>query len=380
MDHQPPRIDFALIGHQDSWQKTGALVNRMRLDEGMPRLSLSQVMEIYPYIPPRPLFELNVVSARGRTVKGVYIDTFIPPVSPDPSGQSKQPGSSHVFSHLQKVKEACDSAASLGAPIVALGGLTSILLEANAASFQQIGNSTFTTGNTLTAAFIVRGVESACRQLAQPLSKARLLIIGSTGDIGSACVRYFSGKVSTILLHARQPGPLRTQALALLANGQPAIYSTRLEDLLPTADKVISAASSSVRLPSFCLLPKHAIVCDAGYPKNLDRDFTGGAWLFSGGLGQVTHGFTTDPAYYKDLYDWHLPKLAHGCLLEAVVLAMEKQPVAFSSGRGNITVDAMENILQLADRHGIRPAPINTNHYEQHSERTGSIIQADLYP
>jgi len=74
--------------------------------------------------------------------------------------------------------------------------------------------------------------------------------------------------------------------------------------------------------------------------------------------GQIRAGYRFRPAYYHRSYGFPLPDIIHGCLLEAMVLAMEGQRVAYSSGRGHITVEKMEHILRLAGEHGITPAPL----------------------
>ena len=377
MDHQPAGIDFAFIGHQDSWVKVQQLVNSIRIENAQSALSIPQIKEIYPYIPSRPLFEIDACSTRGGWVKGIYIDTFIPPDELD---------ATHLHANIKKVKEACACAVRMKAPIVALGGLTSIVLECGSTSFKQIENTFFTTGNTLTAAFIVKAVENACRQTGIHLSSANVLIIGSTGDIGSACVNYFAGKAARILLNARQPMPLQKQASHLLSVAQQSGWSTDLNDLLPQADVVICSASSLIQNCDASLLPAHAIICDAGYPKNLSDSFLHeGRKLFSGGLGLVKGSFQTQPSHYKNFYRFPVNDIAHGCLLEAIVLAMEKKNIAYSSGRGNITVRAMEEIYALANHHGIETAPqfdnisswgisAQNNHYERITERTSTTF------
>ncbi|HXB95364.1 MAG TPA: hypothetical protein VNU70_09405 [Puia sp.] len=363
-------IDFALIGHQVSWERIVFLTNRMRREEGLDGLPLSSIRPMFRHIPPRPLFGIELMSATGETVRGVYIETFIAPDECDPA---------HLYPNIARVKEACAIAARLGAPITALGGLTSIVLETGASSLKQIGQHYFTTGNTLTAAFVANSIEDACRKSGRSLSEATLLVIGSTGDIGSACVRWFTHRVKKILLHARQPGPLRAQADALQSDGQPAIvapggkpisWSTDLKTLLPQASIVIAAASTTIDPAYGTLLPDDAIVCDAGYPANIGKTFTPRSPVFPGGLGVLPNDFTTDPAWFRPFYRLAGPRQVHGCLLEAVVLALEKKASAYSSGRGHITIAAMEDIFGLAARHGITPAmlfrPTETNPIYEH--------------
>lgn len=377
MDHQSACINFTFIGHQDSWAKVHELVGNIRMENNLAPLSIEQIKEIYSYIPPRPLFEIDFFSAQGASVKGVYIETFI---SPD------ELNAAHLYKNIGKVKNACACAARMKVPIVALGGLTSIVLESGSSSFTQIENTFFTTGNTLTAAFIVKGVEGALKQTGISLSSVSILIIGSTGDIGSACVTYFTGKVERILLNARQQAPLEKQAYSLLSMGQQSVWSTALNDLLPFADVVICVASSLVQNGDLSLLPAHAIICDAGYPKNLGNLFLNKEnKLFLGGLGLAKEGFQTHPSCYKNFYRFPFNNVVHGCLLEAVVLAMAKKNLAYSAGRGHISKQAMEEIYALADQHEIKIAPrfdtINcwstspqTNHHENITTGTGTAF------
>ncbi|WP_332910524.1 hypothetical protein [Algoriphagus boritolerans] len=91
--------------------------------------------------------------------------------------------------------------------VVALGGFTSIILESGGANLQAIQGTKFTTGNTLTAALIADSLVKACQKWNQPLKDSTLLIIGSTGDIGSACVRYFSNKVKKNTPYCQKSSP-----------------------------------------------------------------------------------------------------------------------------------------------------------------------------
>jgi predicted amino acid dehydrogenase len=102
----------------------------------------------------------------------------------------------------------------------------------------------------------------------------------------------------------------------------------------------------------------NALVCDAGYPKNLSPDAeTSRATIFFGGLGQTTGGMTFDPDLHGILNRHPFPDVAHGCLLEGIALALEGRFEPFSRGRGAITPKLVEEIETIAARHGIYRAP-----------------------
>src|SRR5215210_3900154 len=127
--------------------------------------------------------------------------------------------------------------------------------------------------------------------------------------------------------------------MKLKDNGLQAQSSTDITTLLPQADLIIAITSSTIQnfYPSLC--KKDVIICDAGYPKNLVFDL-GDAFkdrLFCGGMGHVKGGYQFTPAIHHDFYDFPIKNIAHGCMLEGVILAFEKLYLPFSAGRGNIS-------------------------------------------
>ncbi|MEO7044854.1 MAG: hypothetical protein ABI091_06070 [Ferruginibacter sp.] len=363
MGNKSSSLKFALIGHQDSWGNVMQFVKSM----GLPGndLSLTKVQEIFTYIPPRKIFDIEVNSTTSGKIHGAYIETFIAPDELDVK---------YLRKNIDKVKKACEVAAKMGVPVVSLGGFTSIVLETGNEFFQQIQNTFFTTGNTLTAAFIARSVEKACAYWGKRLSESKLLIIGSTGDIGSACTSYFSGKVMELLLCARQAGNLQKQSRELSAKGVRNTASVCLKELIRDADIIVSVASSIINEDDLENINSDVIVCDAGYPKNLQsKHIKNHERLFFGGLGVVTGGFEFENNLERVFYKFPVPTASHGCLLEAIVLASEHSYCSFSKGRGNITVSSMEQMLFMAEKHGINPAPL-FNEVLTHESATEEIV------
>jgi fatty aldehyde-generating acyl-ACP reductase len=142
-------------------------------------------------------------------------------------------------------------------------------------------------------------------------------------------------------------------------NGYAAKASTCVTELLPQADIIIAIASSGIENFDALLCKPGVLICDAGYPKNLVYIFddSDSKHLFCGGMGQVQGGFTFSPSIHRELYDFPLKNIAHGCLLEAIILALEKRFIPYSTGKGNITVEKMEWIYNAAKKHGITEAP-----------------------
>jgi predicted amino acid dehydrogenase len=347
MRARTPTPDYALIGHQESWEQISHLVHGLRAPD-KPALGLQTLRETVPWIPPRAIVHSRNFSLASDPVDGVYIETFL---TPDELAQGA------LRRGIQRVEEAIGVAVREGARIAALGGFTSILLEGRAERMPHPPGMALTTGNTLTAAFIAKGVERAMAMLRVPLEDATLLVIGATGDVGSACSRYFAPRVRRLLLAARRQDRLESLANALATAGSETRWTTDIRAVIPEADVVIAVASLGQAAIDLSTCRSDALVCDAGYPKNLHPPQVAGPLVFHGGMGCSLGGWTCDSPLLDRFYTFPAPFVGHGCLLEGMVLAMERRFEPFSQGRGNITPARMEEIYAIAGRHGLVPAP-----------------------
>ncbi len=342
-------VDFALIGHPESWRAAADVLAVLRGPQHTP-LPDDEVQDILPWIPPRAVCHVDAGSIAGAKARGLYIDSFIPPDRLE---------AAYVHENIARVRGAAACAIKAGAKIVSLGGFSSILIEGNFDQLPERVRTVFTTGNTLTVGFIVQGIEKMCALEGRSLSRSTLLIVGATGDVGSGCARCLAPMVRRVLLGARNVERLRRLAAELRADGVEVEIATDLQQFSAEADVVICAAS--LASPSLRLgrIAPHAVVCDAGYPKNLSpRAEMPGARVFFGGLGQVTGGLRFAPDFRGILNRHPFPDVVHGCLLEGMALALEQRFEPFSQGRGSIIPERVEEIETMAARHGIHLAPL----------------------
>ena len=335
--------DFACIGHQENWRAAADVLAVLRGPEHSP-LPDDEIRDLLPWIPPRAVCRVEVRSTTGRQARGLYIDSFIAP---------DRLGSAYTHENLARVRGAASCAIKAGAKIVSLGGFSSILIEGNFDQLPPRRGTVFTTGNTLTVGFIVQGMLQMCARAERDLSRSTLLIVGATGDVGSGCARCLAARVRRLLLSARNPERLRILAAELTCTGVQVEIANQAS---PAADLVICAASLAA--PSLFLdrIAPDALVCDAGYPKNLGSDVC--AEVFAGGLGQITGGLRFRPDLQGVLNRHPFPGVVHGCLLEGMTLALEGRFEPYSHGRGGITPARVEAMLGMAARHGIHLAPM----------------------
>ena len=342
-------VDFALIGHQESWRAASDVLAVLRGPQRMP-LPDDEIKDILPWIPPRAVCHVEVGSITGAMARGLYIDSFIPP---------DRLQAAYVHENIARVRGAAACAIKAGARIVSLGGFSSILIEGNFDQLPERHDTAFTTGNTLTVDFIVQGIKKMCALHGRNLRRSALLIVGATGDVGSGCARCLAPSVRRVLLNARNVERLRRLGAELQAQGIQVEVATDLQQFSAAADIVICAAS--LASPSLLLhhIAPDAIVCDAGYPKNLSPTAeVPGAKVFFGGLGQITGGMRFAPDFRGILNRHPFPDVVHGCLLEGMALALERRFEPFSKGRGAITPARVEEMEASAARHGIYLAPL----------------------
>jgi len=342
-------VDFALIGHQESWRAAADVLAVLRGPRRAP-LPDDEIKDILPWIPPRAVCHVDVGSIAGARAHGVYIDSFIPPDRLE---------AAFVHENIVRVRGAAACAIKAEAKIVSLGGFSSILIEGNFDQIPEKHDTVFTTGNTLTVAFIVQGIEKMCALEGRELRRSTLLIVGATGDVGSGCARCLAPMVKRVLLSARNVERLRKLAAELEADGVQAEIAKGSQQFSAEADVVICAAS--LASPSLLLghIAREAIICDAGYPKNLSPTAQmPGAKVFFGGLGQITGGMKFTPDFHGILNRHPFPDVVHGCLLEGMALSLEGRCEPFSHGRGFITAKRVEEMEMIASRHGIYLAPL----------------------
>ena len=356
-----PRL--AVLGHQEDWQQISAIVHGLRPAKMAP-VSIDDLRTIIPWIPPRTVSRFSIHAERQRSaMDAVFIDTFL---TPDDLGRrpSRQT--------LDRIKAGIMAAEREGAALITLGGFTSILFESDRTAWDC--GTAVTTGNTLTAALIVEGVKRAVSLLERNLEDEEVLIIGASGDVGSACARALAGHVRKLVLAGRNASRLQAEAAALAAAG-PVTWSTDTDRELGAATLIVAAASTPAPMFKSGGCHPEAIICDAGYPKNIstgkgDR----GRRLFWGGLGQISGGFKSADGMLERFYGFPVPEVAHGCILEGAVLALAGRFESFSRGRGRIRPDSMIEILRLATEQGVGVAPLfNGNGLWPEELRTQSL-------
>tara|TARA_Y100001968_G_scaffold285252_1_gene285108 strand:- start:82 stop:1122 length:1041 start_codon:yes stop_codon:yes gene_type:complete len=339
---------FGLIGHSTSFNDA----RRKAMELGYDHIAEGD-LDVWCTAPPQLVEHVEVVSATGKSIEGAYIDScFVPEML------------SRFKTARRKVLNAMELAQKKGINITALGGFTSIIFENfNLLQNKQVRNTTldwerFTTGNTHTAWVICKQLETNAPSIGIDLKKAKVAVVGATGDIGSAVCRWLSLRtgVAELLLVARQQQPLKDLQQELQGG-----RVLGLDEALVEADIVVWVASMPKTLEiDSSKLRNPCLMIDGGYPKNLDEKFSGnGIHVLKGGIVE----------FFKDI-GWSMMELAEmerpqremfACFAEAMLLEFENCHTNFSWGRNNITLDKMDFIGKASLRHGFAAVGLNPN-------------------
>jgi predicted amino acid dehydrogenase len=253
---------------------------------------------------------------------------------------------------LGRIIEAVELAKKDGADIVVLGGFTSVVGNEG----EEVAGAVdvaVTSGNSYTAALAVDGILRAASLLNVDLRSARCVVVGATGDIGSACTRFLAKKVGTVGLSARSDKKLEELAAKIRAAGSADVVVYRkTADAVRDADIIISATSALTTIIDAGLLRPGSIVCDVALPANIAREVSRArkdVLVFEGGLSVMP--------FYQKIHDrkWSalVPTNAiYGCLAEGLILGFEGVRENYSIGRGNITEEKMQRISKWGAGHG----------------------------
>ncbi len=334
---------FGVIGHFYNVKHLERCLKMLNPDFKIPSQEfLGQLFNITPSF---KLYDVkNFKSKTGEVTKGCFIvATFIPDMI-----------ERDMWSIFSKVVRACKIAEKYGVGIVTLGGFSSIVAERIGQEIANEVDVAVTTGNTFTAAMAIDGVLKACGLLDKDISSTKVTIVGGTGDIGSACARFFAGSAKQLTVTGRTKENLRRVKRELVKKHKAKIIATTdNESAVKDADIIIAAAAVSASILKIEWFKPGAIICDIGYPKNISyapvsrQDIL----IFSGGLSK-------SPTPISFPVDTGLPstQVLYGCFAEAIILALEKRFERFSFGRGNITLEKINEIREMGKKHGFEVA------------------------
>ncbi len=239
----------------------------------------------------------------------------------------------------------------LGAQIVGLGAYTSIAGDAGVTVAQNL-DIAVTTGNSYTVALAVEGILEAARRMEISLATASAAVVGATGSIGAVCAQMIARSVADVLLIGRRSERLAEVRQRVEAIGGAKVNIATDIQTIQQADLVLTVTSAIDTIIDAHHLKTGAVVCDVSRPRDVSHQVVeerDDVLVIEGGL-------VTVPGEVNFDFDYGLPPhLTFGCMAETMTLTLEGRFQDYSLGR-DLTVEQVEEIAALAQRHGFRLA------------------------
>jgi predicted amino acid dehydrogenase len=249
-----------------------------------------------------------------------------------------------------RIIEAGKLAERLGADVVGLGAMTSVVGDAGITIANNL-DIAVTSGNSYTVFTALEGARQAAEFMGIKLNRAEVAVVGATGSIGSVCARMLAPDAGGLTLVAMERRRLERVAHQILNDtGVVPRLTTDIRDALRDADVVITVTSAvdTVIEPSF--LKAGAVVCDVARPRDVSRQVAmvrPDVLVIEGGVVEV-------PGDVEFHFNFGFPpKTAYACMAETMILAMENRAENFSLGR-DLTVEQVREIAALGRKHGFK--------------------------
>ena len=250
----------------------------------------------------------------------------------------------------RKIIQTGKLAERLGAKILGLGAFTSVVGDAGITISQGL-SIPVTTGDSYTVAVAVEAALEAARRMGHNPADLTVAIVGAYGATGHACTQLLARQVPRMILVGRQQSRLQEIKEKAGTAGVSISIDTRLS-AIRQANLVLAVTSSFEPIIEAEYLSPGTVVCDVARPRNVSRSVVeqrNDVLVIEGGIvdlpGDVEFGF-----------DFGFPPgKAYACMAETALLALEGHYECFTLGR-NISLDRVDQIAQIASKHGVRLA------------------------
>lgn len=258
-------------------------------------------------------------------------------------------GSSHWI--VAQIQQAVDMFADKGFLAVGLGGFLSIVTQ----NGRRIDDSRIgvTTGNALTVAAGIRGLKREIRDHIGEAS-AKIGIVGANGNIGQSYAQGIANGCSHLTLIGRSGSRSRLKKLVSTFNQEQAAGDERFSiadtlDALRDCNVIITATNS----PEPIIYPGHlgsgpTVILDISVPSDVSdevREMGPRVRIVPGSLANLPNRNSV----HSDQFGLPSNKV-FACMAETALLGLEG--LAMSYSRGDVTLEQVDRIAALADKHG----------------------------
>ncbi|MGH8103632.1 MAG: serine carboxypeptidase, partial [bacterium] len=261
----------------------------------------------------------------------------------------------HTYRKLQR---AAEMVAQKGVALMGLGAYTSVIGDAGETLAKRVPIGV-TTGNSLTVASTLASLKQMAARLGKPMEQAGVLVIGATGSIGRACTLKLAGAVRTLVV----AGKTRERVVSLYDEIHQKYPYSDIEGFVGTGavdfskvDYIITTTSSHEQVLDIMIVKPGTVIFDVALPPDIpEREGRKRPDVLVLEAGEMIAPEEPQAAYRLPLP----PRVLYGCLTETALLALEGRGESYSIGR-TIDLDKVDEIMQIAEKHGFEPAPFRS--------------------
>ena len=253
---------------------------------------------------------------------------------------------------INKIIKAGKLAEKLGAKLVGLGAMTSVVGDAGITVAENL-SIPVTTGNSYTVVSALEGAEKAAKIMGHDFKNCEVTVIGATGSIGSLVSRVLSTKVGKLNLVGRNKVKLNSLAERIYFETKKIVtIDSDFKRVISKSDVIISVSGAVEHLIEPEDLKSGAVVCDVARPRDVSKlvqEKRNDVLVIEGGVIEV-------PGDVKFNFNFGFPpKTAYACMAETMILALENKFESFTLGR-DLRVEQLEEMSELAIKHGFKLA------------------------
>lgn len=298
---------------------------------------------IIKMVPPVKVSKITGVESKYNKVEGWFVGCTL---------TSKQIITLPEEYVINKIIRSGRLAEKLGAKIVGLGAFTSVVGDAGITVAKNL-NIPVTTGNSYTVATAIQGTKKAAEIMGHDIRNCEVVVVGATGSIGKVCAQILAKDCRFLTLVGRNTRKLGEVAEKIMKDtGLSVRVTSNSREAVKRADVIVTVTSSVDSVINAEDLKPGAVVCDVARPRDVSKEVAekrDDVLIIEGGVVEV-------PGNVNFNFDFGFPKkTSYACMAETMMLALEQRYESFSIGR-DLTVEQVEEITQIADKHGFKLA------------------------
>lgn len=313
----------------------------------------------FRYLPPIKISYIEGIKSKWSEIEGYFIACPL---------TTKQLLNLPTDITIKKIIECVNLAEKLGAQIVGLGAMTSVVGDAGITIAKNV-NIPVTTGNSYTVVSAIEGALEGAAIMDMDVAEANVVILGANGSIGNVVAQLMAKRCKFLTLLSRNKNKLSKIARRIMhEHGIAVRISNEPEKILPEADIIISVTSALETVINPEDLKPGAVICDVARPRDVSlrvQKMRKDVLVIEGGVIKV-------PGSVNFNFNFGFPPgLAYACMAETMILALENKLESFSLGR-DLSLEGVLEIKYLAKKHGFQLAglrsfekPITPEHIEK---------------